>query len=294
MSRIYEAIQRADRERVAARGSEARHVPEPVVAPYAVEMPEVKVDLNLSSIAHYPWKPFDVSLPTLAKRGATVEQFRSLRSRIDQLRFEAPLKTILVSSGMPAEGKTFVAANLALSMALNNASKILLIDGDLRRGTLHTLLGAPNSPGLSEYLAGTAELANIMQRNLASERVSRDAGSAIANITFIAAGLSGDNSSEMVASDRLRDLIVALSPHFDWIVIDSPPVLAVTDAIELARAADGVLLVARAANTPFEVAQRTLSAFSNSRVLGFVLNSVKHIPRNHSYSSYYGGDSQQR
>jgi protein-tyrosine kinase len=290
MSRIYEAIQRADHDRAAVTGSGARHVIEPVVAPYAVELPEVKVDLDLSSITHHPWKPSDVSLPTLARRGATVEQFRSLRSRIDQLRFEAPLKTILVSSGMPAEGKTFVAANLALSMARNNGSNILLIDGDLRRGTLHTLLGAPNCPGLSEYLGGAAEFTSIMQRSLVPEKAAGDAGGAIANITFIAAGLSGDNSSEMVASNRLENLISTLSPHFDWIVIDSPPVLAVTDAIELARTADGVLLVARAANTPFDVAHRTQTAFSNSRILGFVLNSVRQAPRNHSYSNYYGGE----
>src|SRR6266700_2466128 len=104
MSRIYEAVQRADRERDAAKGSEAKHVSEPVIAPCVVELPEMKTDFDLSKIARHPWKPFDASLPTLAKRGAGVEQFRGLRSRIDQLRFQTPLKTILVSSGMPGEG----------------------------------------------------------------------------------------------------------------------------------------------------------------------------------------------
>lgn len=292
MSRIYEAIQRADRERLAAGGSRARHVTESVVTPYAVELPGEKAGFDPSTVTRHPWKPLDVSLPTLAKRGAGVEQFRSLRSRIDQLRFDAPLKTILVSSGMPAEGKTFVAANLALSMARNNASNILLIDGDLRRGTLHTLLGAPNCPGLSEYLAGTAQLTSIMQRSLAPEKATGDSDDVLSNVTFIPAGLGGDDSSETVASDRLEALIVSLSPHFDWIVIDSPPVLAVTDAVELSRAADGVLLVARGANTPFDVAQRTQTAFSNSRILGFVLNSVKQVPHNHSYFNYYGGAEQ--
>jgi protein-tyrosine kinase len=294
MSRIYEAIQRADRERAAARRSEARDIAEPVIAPCVVELPEVRADLDLSNIAHYAWKPFEASLPTLAKRGAGVEQFRSLRSRIDQLRFEAPIKTILVSSGMPAEGKTFVTANLALSMARNTASSILLIDGDLRCGTLHRLLGAPNSPGLSEYLAGTAELRSILQRSLTPEKANSDVANTIANVTFIPSGVSSDGSSEAVTSHRLEELVAILSPHFDWIVIDSPPVLAVTDAVELARAADGVLLVARGSYTPYDVAQRTQAAFNNSRILGFVLNSVKKAPRNQSYSYYYGGEEGQR
>ena len=109
--------------------------------------------------------PSPASFPTLADRGAGVEQFRSLRSHIYQARYEAPLKTILVASGMPSEGKSFVAANLAMSLARNSINNILLIDGDLRRPTLHNLLGAPNTPGLSDYLAGTADLNDIMQRD---------------------------------------------------------------------------------------------------------------------------------
>ena len=92
----------------------------------------------------------------------------------------------------------------------------------------------------------------------------------------------------------MRDLLAVLAPHFDWIVIDSPPVLAVTDAVELARAADAVLLVARGAETPLDVAQRTQAAFNNSRILGFVLNAVKKVPHHHSYSYYYGREAGQR
>ncbi len=97
------------------------------------------------------------AFPTLTDRGAGVEQFRRLRSHVYQAHSEAPLKTILIASGMPSEGKSFVAANLAMSMARNSVNNILLIDGDLRRPTLHNLLGAPNTPGLSDYLQGTAE-----------------------------------------------------------------------------------------------------------------------------------------
>jgi Mrp family chromosome partitioning ATPase len=84
-------------------------------------------------------------------------------------------------------------------------------------------------------------------------------------------------------------MIATLSPHFDWILIDSPPVLAVTDAVDIATAADGILLVARGGSTPFNVAQRTQAAFRNSRILGFVLNDVKDASRRGSYAYYYGG-----
>ena len=228
------------------------------------------------------------SFPMLVDRGESVEQFRRLRSRIYQSRYEAPVKTILISSGVPSEGKSFVAANLAVSLARNSVNNILLIDGDLRRPTLHSLLGAPGEPGLSEYLSGTAELKDIMQRNRSHAGSEAERVGSVSNLTFIPAGICGDNSSELVANRRIEELIAAAAPHFDWIVIDSPPVLAVTDAVELAHAADAVLLVARGANTTYDIAQRTQAAFSNSRILGFVLNDVKKVPRGgYSYYDYY-------
>ncbi len=291
MSRIHEALQRADRERKTAPASEDNRVAEPVVIPGIEEPPPATVDILLENIAQHPWRPSIASFPTLAERGAGVEQFRSLRSRIYQARYEAPLKTILLSSGSPSEGKTFVAANLAMSLARNSVNNILLIDGDLRRPTLHSLLGAPNEPGLSEYLAGTAELNAIMQRDRNSKTVETASVGSVSNLTFIPSGKCGDNSSELVANHRIEELIATVSPHFDWILIDSPPVLVVTDAVELAHAADAVLLIARGGSTPYDVAQRTQAIFSNSRILGFVLNDVdvEDAPHRGSYYHYYGG-----
>lgn len=295
MSRIYEALQRADRERKTAQVSAENRAAETVFIP-ATEMPllatvevppPAPTDSALESFNEHPWQPSVAALPTLADRGAGVEQFRSLRSRVYQARYEMPLKTILVSSGMPSEGKSFVAANLAMCLARNSVNNILLIDGDLRRPTLHSLLGGPNTPGLSEYLSGTSDLNAIMQRDGRRRTAKSDQEGWIPNLTFIPAGKCGDDSSELVANHRIEELIQTVSSHFDWIVIDSPPVLAVTDAVELSRAADAVLLVVRAARTPYEAAQRTQAAFTSSRILGFVLNDVKDAPRRNSYS-YYG------
>ncbi|MGA2049853.1 MAG: CpsD/CapB family tyrosine-protein kinase [Terracidiphilus sp.] len=290
MSRLYEALQRADLERKASPTPEAEQVVDPEII-YGVEEPQsTKPEIDLEQIAQRAWKPSIAAFPTLADRGEGVEQFRSLRSRIFQARYEAPLKTILISSGMPAEGKSFIAANLAMSLARNSVNNILLIDGDLRRPTIHSLLGAPNAPGLSEYLAGTAELPEVMQRDRGAKQIGTGGVGGVTNLTFIPAGICGDNSSELVANHRMEKLIATVSPHFDWILIDSPPVLAVTDAVELSHAADAVLLIARGERTPYDVAQRAQAAFSNSRILGFVLNDVKEIPRlGYNYDDYYRG-----
>jgi capsular exopolysaccharide synthesis family protein len=290
MSRIFEALQRAEIERKTAPPSEDDQAGDPAVIPGIKEPSAAEAEVVLEDIARHSWTPSVASFPTLADRGAGVEQFRRLRSRIYQARYEAPLKTILVSSGMPSEGKSFIVANLAICLARNSVNNILLIDGDLRRPTLHSLLDAPDTPGLSEYLAGTAELKNVLQRNRSSKTIDSSGGGSISNLTFVPSGKCGDNSSELVANHRIDELIATLSPHFDWILIDSPPVLAVTDAVELSRAADAVLLVARGARTPYDVAQRTQATFSNSRILGFVLNDTKEIPRRgYNYYDYYQG-----
>jgi len=288
MSRIYDALQRADIERKAAQGMDATSFTEPSPVPGAEALPSIKAEANTENIALYAWKPSMAFFPTLGDRGESVEQFRSLRSQLYQFRDQAPLKTILVSSGVPAEGKTFVAANLAISLVRNKNNRVLLIDGDLRSPSLHAKLGAPDIPGLTEYLAGDAEPSDIMQRSQNPSFIDAGQVRSISNLTFIPAGAGGDNSSELVANHRIEELIAILTPHFDWILIDSPPVLVVADAIDLARAADAVLLVARGAVTPFDVAQRAQAAFNNSRILGFVLNAVKGVPLNSSYSYYYG------
>jgi protein-tyrosine kinase len=287
MSRLYDALQRADRERKTATEPEDLQIAEPMSIP-GIDEPLGGADTVFGRIVQHLWTPSLVSLPTLLDRGAGVEQFRRLRSHIYQLRDQAPLKTILVCSGMVAEGKSFVAANLAISLARNSDHRVLLIDGDQRRSTLHNLLGAPNVPGLSEYLGGGAEMNDIVQRNCVPKNPETATPRGLSNLTFIPAGMSSSNSSEIVASRHFEDLIATLTPHFDWVVIDSPPVLAVTDAVDLARAADGVLLVARGASTPYDVAQRAQAAFASSRILGFVLNDVKGAHHAGSYYYYYG------
>ncbi|HEV2710964.1 MAG TPA: CpsD/CapB family tyrosine-protein kinase [Edaphobacter sp.] len=323
MSRIYEALQKAESERkLDPRGTRATEQPpadteplaqtavaeaeyeSPAAAPPAAERssryvapatpspaaaaPVLKEGLDLSKIVRRPWSPAFVHLPALLQRGPAVEQFRSLRSRIFELRDVSPLKSILISSGLPQEGKSFVSVNLALSLARHKNSKVLLIDGDMRRYTTHQLLGCESQPGLADYLAGKAGIVEIMQRAEEAPATDPPKQPTLPNLTFIAGGNGGDKAADLSGSPRFGELIRQASPHFDWIIIDSSPVLPVSDAVNLARSCDGVLLVARGGVTKFPVAQRAQSELKASKILGFVLNAVHEAPQ---VGSYYGYDA---
>ena len=236
------------------------------------------------------WEPALSSLPALEERGAPVEQFRSLRSRMFEFRDLNRLKSIMVSSGLPQEGKSFITVNLAISFARHKASRVLLIDGDMRRSTLHKLLGADGSIGLSEYLAGNAGLLDIMQQ-IEPPPDNSPARLGLASLTFIPGGSESDKAADLSGNPRFTQLMQTVAPHFDWIVVDSAPVNVVADGVNLARACDGVLLVARGGVTRYETAQRALMELKASTILGFVLNAVEALPQTGGYYGYESYDS---
>jgi protein-tyrosine kinase len=314
MSRIYEALQKAESERKLEHREPERIAEQPfsaaaavaerdaAFAPSSFDERPVLTDpyaeplarrvggesLDLSKIVAKPWALSLPQLPSLLDRGPAVEQFRSLRSRIFELRDISPLKTILVSSGLPQEGKSFISTNLAMSLARHKNSKVLLIDGDMRRYTLHQILGCDSHPGLAEYLGGKASAVEVMQRPEPLPSATTGATQILPNLTFIAGGNGGDKAADLSGSSRFGDLIRLATPYFDWIIVDSSPVLPVSDAVNLARWCDGVLLVARGGVTKFPVAQRAQSELKASNILGFVLNAVQDTP---AVGSYYGYDA---
>jgi protein-tyrosine kinase len=191
------------------------------------------------------------------------EQFRTLRSRLYNLRETTPLKTILVTSALPAEGKTFVATNLAQAIARERERKVLLIDADLRSPALHKPLAAPCAPGLSDYLRGQASDPEIIQHGQEG------------NLCFIAAGSPGSDPSELLSNGAFEKLLEGLAPLFDWVIVDSPPCLPVADANVLAGLCDGVLLVLRARSTPSVAAEKARKELQKRKVIGVVMNSVE-------------------
>jgi protein-tyrosine kinase len=246
-------------------------------------------DADIARIPQVTWSPSLAQLPALEDRGSAVEQFRSLRSRMQEFRDLNALKSILVSSGLPQEGKSFITANLAISFARHKAGRVLLIDGDMRRATLHKLLGCPQGPGLTEYLSGSASVIEIMQRPKPDEP-GHPLPHGLASLTFIPAGTEHDKAADLSGNRRFDRLLAAAAPHFDWIVVDSSPVNLVSDGVNLARACDAVLLVARGGVTKYEIAQRAVTELKASKVLGFVLNAVKNPPIAGGYYGYDGYD----
>ncbi|HTH52320.1 MAG TPA: CpsD/CapB family tyrosine-protein kinase [Edaphobacter sp.] len=310
MSRIYEALQKAESERKQERAEgeppavERVEIPSSTAVAYETmprtfsELPVEEMrefaapaapgngGLNLAAIPRLPWNPEISRLPSLLDRGPAIEQFRSLRSRVYEARDIRPIKSILVSSGLPQEGKSFISANLAVSLARHKNSKVLLIDGDMRRYTLHELLGAESHPGLADYLAGKASMEQVMQRPAEPEGTQSPVHQALSNLTFIPGGNGGDKAADLSSNARFGELLRAAAPFFDWIIVDSSPVLPVSDGVNLARACDAVLLVARAGVTKYPVAQRAAAELKAANVLGFVLNAVQETTQTGSYYGY--------
>jgi protein-tyrosine kinase len=298
MSRIHEALKKAEQERAIAQAidvaglpqepvteapewtaSSASLMPEPLVAQMpAVATPSEHLRFSdlIANCARPEWHMDPNSNvffnATLSPHGA--EQFRTLRSRLYQLRASQPLRTILVTSSLQGEGKTFVTANLAQAIVRQPDRRALIIDADLRCARVHTLIGGPPAPGLTDYLRGEADEMAVIQHGLEG------------NLCFIAGGNEVTNPSELLSNGLLKKLLDRLAPVFDWIILDSPPCLPVADATILADVCDGILLVVRSGLTPGPTAQRACQELQGRNVVGVVLNAIQ---ESQTYGSYYYG-----
>jgi capsular exopolysaccharide synthesis family protein len=296
MSRIHEALKKAAQERSSrlSTGSSPEFVDvstdvswttvpaEDRAAPLLVDLPPkrdssfLSFDELVQKCARPQWQ---LDSRNNVFEGASsnqigAESFRTLRSRLYQIAGTRKLKSVLVTSSVPEEGKTFVAANLAQSLARQDHSRVLLIDADLRVSRMHQVLGAPATPGLTEYLRGQADECAVIQRGLEE------------NLCFIPGGSPVSNPSELLLGARMKHLLERVTPVFDWIVLDSPPALPVHDASLIADLCDGVLFVVRAGATEFEIAGKASSEFRDKNLLGVILNRAE---RNESYGGYYYG-----
>jgi protein-tyrosine kinase len=301
MSRIHEALKRAELERAGrgtANGSSqpfphemvvaAKTVPTETIALPSTDKPASLVDpagrlrfedLSAGQQRHTVWNPdleTDVFNTSQSMHGA--EQFRTLRSRLYQLRNSQPLRTLLVTSSMAGEGKTFVASNLVRSIVRQAERRVLVIDADLRRPRLHTVFGAPSAPGLTDYLRGGVDELSIIQYG--------ETG----NLCLIPSGNKVSDPSELLSNGRMKTLLERFASVFDWIIIDSPPCLPVADAGVIAHWCDGLLLVVRAEFTPSALIAKSRKELKGRNVVGVVLNAV--AENTMSYGSYYGASEE--
>jgi len=292
MSRIHEALKKAEQERATAQGGAMSGFPAPEISemeqeaqvPAATLRPQpltpalanpFNSDTLLSRCPQLAWKADTTTMLFLNgnDHAPGTEEFRTLRSRLYHLREKMPLKKLLITSALPKEGKSFTAANLAQVMVRQHGRRALLIDADLRGPRLHQMLGTTSSPGLSEYLQGQNDEFSIMQRG------------PLENLFFIPSGNAIKDPAELVGNGRLQSLLQRLEPLFDWIIMDSPPAVPVSDASVLAKACDGVLMVVRSNVTPSDAARRALQEFPEKALLGVILNGASGDTA--QYARYY-------
>jgi len=208
-----------------------------------------------------------------AEESLGAEKFRFLAVRLRQLRQNRPLKKILITSTIPQEGKSMIAANLACTLARRKQHKILLLEGDLRRPNIANQFGVGKVPGLCEWLSGLTQDINIYKLG--------DLG-----LWMLPAGAAPENPLELMQSGKLSLLMQRLEAWFDWIVIDSPPVLPLADTSVWSRVSDGILLVTRKGITEKQQLQRGLEAIEKSKILGALVNGSASVAHSDYYQRY--------
>ena len=218
-------------------------------------------------------RPEDRLLAERGDGGPAGEKFRVLRHRLHQVRQQRNLRSLLITSSIPQEGKTVVAINLAITLALNS-SRVLLVDADMRKPGVSRALGLQSLKGLAEVLEGRLDL-------FAAIRLVDPL-----NLYFLPAGSATRNPVELLQGAQIREAMARTRSEFDWIVIDSPPLNPFADSQCLAGLSDGVLLVVRAGLSPRESVEQALAGLDGAYIAGVVLNASGD-PRIDSYYSYY-------
>ena len=227
----------------------------------------------LARVQEVPFQPLadahllDASRPS----EAPAEEFRTLRTRLNHLQSLSPIHNIVVTSPSPAEGKSFTAVNLALAEAQLSGSMTLLADFDFRRPIVHSMFQVDRSPGITDYLMGKAELHEI---------IKKIAGT---NLYIMPAGEAVLNPLELLNLEDVKILFDSLPTVFNWVILDTPPLLFAADANLLATLCHGTILVVRIGTTTIDSVTRAMQSLCENNVLGIAVNGAR---RGELYSKY--------
>ena len=295
MSRIFDALKRSETERWGSdlltppesvkellEAAESRRAPYPVEtfeSPAAVALPEA---FSLESLPTMRPAPLpDARLVCLTDPGSLgAEKFRLLGLKLRNLREQRKLKRIVVTGTAPEEGKSLVAANLALNQSRSKILKTLLVDGDFRRPMVAKRFGVGTLlPGLSECLRGEKQLSDVVYRLEGT------------GLSILPAGMAPENPLELMQSGRLPEYLDRLGTVFDWIIIDTPPIFPLADTTFWMKMSDGVLFVVREGVTERKILQRAVDALDRATLLGVVVNSCTSGREHKYYYSRYAQDA---
>ena len=213
------------------------------------------------------------------------EVFRTLRTNIQFMNTKKGLKAILVTSTSPAEGKTWVTANLAVTFAQAN-KRVLLVDCDLRKGRQYSMFGVTPVPGMSNYLSGISANGGESSQDIMSYVKTTE----VPNLFIITAGSIPPNPSELLVSDQMQEAVEKLKDAFDLVIFDGTPSALVTDSVIISRYVDTTIIVAAYKKTKTEDLQRIKKSIENvgGKIAGVVINKVPMLQKKYENSYYYG------
>jgi protein-tyrosine kinase len=275
MSRLYETLRRMEKERrkyhTGVESLQPMEVLSKVMAqPSELDQaPPAKIELTDAS------RVVAVSDP----RGLAAEKFRALVTRLESQRKQRELKSVQVTSAVSNEGKTLVSGNLAVTLAKHTGSRVLVIEGDLHRPALASLFGLKKLEGIGEWWTAREDQEKLVRYLRRLDDLS---------LWFLGAGTMTDQPSHVLQSARFAEAFVRLASSFDWVVVDSAPILAVVDANLWSRLVDGTLLVVREGVTPIRALKRSLESLDNPKLAGMVLNEAVEYDSTSYTDQYYG------
>jgi capsular exopolysaccharide synthesis family protein len=203
------------------------------------------------------------------------EQYRRLAAVLHDAHNTTGLRVIMVASAVAGEGKTLTASNLALTFSESYQKRVLLVDADLRRPSLHTVFRLDTALGLGDGLLSTGETKMLVRQ--VSPRLA-----------VLPAGRPSSDPMAGLTSERMRRLLEEAKQSFDWVILDTPPVMLLPDAHLLASMVEGAVLVVRAGSTPHDMVKRSAEAIGRSKILGVVLNRADSSGRHDDHYQYYG------
>lgn len=260
MSHIYEALEKAEQKR----------------NDYKIEREEKSLGIR-KELLSLPSRDFDVpSFPLFQTGSLAAEQFRKLRTTLVKMQ---SLKTIMVTSALQGEGKTFVSANLAVGIAFDLDLHALLVDGDLRKPSLPGHFGLADGKGLSDYLKGTDTIPDLLNKTR------------LEKLTLLQGGGITENPAELMSSNRMEALIEEMKARYSdrYVIFDTTPVLVTSEAEVLSKMVDGIILVIRAGKTSRETVQKTIKTLGKEKIIGIVLNQIEF--KSSALFSYYFGSN---
>jgi capsular exopolysaccharide synthesis family protein len=273
MSRVHDALRRAEQAGAPAPGAGG---PRPDVRAAAADSP-LSLDGLLEMVKTIPYNPSPDALviDALHPQEAPTEEFRTLRTRLNHMQSLQPIHTAVITSPSPAEGKSFAATNLALAEAQLSGNLTLLCDFDFRRPIVHSLLQTDRSPGITDYLQGKVALHEAIRR----------VGDT--NLYIMPAGEAVINPLELLNLKEVKQMLDSLPSLFNWVLLDSPPLLFAADANLLSTLCHGTILVVRIGATTIDTITRAMQSLCQNNVLGIIVNGARRGELYSKYSYYH-------